>query len=75
LTAAMILSGLAVQVNGFGRALVRFKKTSKFSAAEFEFGITGGAGVLIEASIGADVLRQINADLVAIIESAAEDPK
>jgi hypothetical protein len=58
-----------------GRAFVQFKKSSKFSTAEFSFGHPGSAGILIEASIGADVLRQIHTDLAAIIESSAEDPK
>lgn len=81
LAAILMQEGLCRQIEEVrvsrtaGRALVRFKKTSKFSAAVFEFGIAGGAGVLIEASIGADILRQINHDLDAIIESSAEDPK
>lgn len=51
-----------------GRAIIRFKKSSRYIDAEFVFD-REAPGILIEASIKADVLRQINADVAAIIES------
>lgn len=78
LAAVVLQEGLCRQVEEVrvsrttGRATVRFKASSRFGTAEFGFARIG-AGIQVEASIGAEILRRICADLSAIIEATVGD--